>query len=85
MLGKLPTIQVDRFSWNDNFKKHLVVKYNLFTFAVNLEGELAHLVERQVRNLKVVGSSPIFSTVMRRLCKRLFLLYFNLFCCAIAI
>lgn len=28
----------------------------------NCKGELAHLVERQVRNLKVVGSSPIFST-----------------------
>ena len=46
----------------DNIKKHLAVKYKLFTFAMNLQGELAHLVERQVRNLKVVGSSPIFST-----------------------
>ena len=25
------------------------------------DGEVAHLVERQVRNLKVAGSSPVFS------------------------
>ena len=25
-------------------------------------GDLAHLVERQVRNLKVAGSSPVIST-----------------------
>ena len=27
-----------------------------------LDGDLAHLVERQVRNLKVAGSSPVIST-----------------------
>ena len=26
------------------------------------QGDLAHLVERQVRNLKVAGSSPVIST-----------------------
>ena len=31
----------------------------IFTAAI---GDLAHLVERQVRNLKVAGSSPVIST-----------------------
>ena len=29
-------------------------------------GDLAHLVERQVRNLKVAGSSPVISTESKR-------------------
>ena len=42
--------------------KTIAIICNFFNFAKLLHGELAHLVERQVRNLKVVGSSPIFST-----------------------
>ena len=33
----------------------------MITFAA-VSGELAHLVERLVRNQKVTGSSPVFST-----------------------
>ena len=45
-------------------RKNVICKQltNLFAIFANQKGELAHLVERQVRNLKVVGSIPIFST-----------------------
>lgn len=33
---------------------------------IELRGDLAHLVERQVRNLKVAGSSPVISTESRK-------------------
>lgn len=32
------------------------------SMVIELRGDLAHLVERQVRNLKVAGSSPVIST-----------------------
>ena len=46
-------------------------KYSIFAAAkskdlAQLKGDLAHLVERQVRNLKVAGSSPVISTESRR-------------------
>lgn len=40
---------------------HLAQVQKNSNFAVPT-GELAHLVERQVRNLKVAGSIPAFST-----------------------
>ena len=38
-------------------------KFRIFAAAI---GDLAHLVERQVRNLKVAGSSPVISTKSKR-------------------
>lgn len=38
-------------------------RYFFHIFANDNEGGLAHQVERQVRNLKVAGSSPVSSTI----------------------
>ena len=45
----------------NNFHKACRDKHFYCTFAA-AKGDLAHLVERQVRNLKVAGSSPVIST-----------------------
>ena len=43
-------------------KQKFVFLQPLRTLSVSKGGDLAHLVERQVRNLKVAGSSPVIST-----------------------
>ena len=42
--------------------KYIILRYFFRSFAQNDNGGLAHQVERQVRNLKAAGSSPVSST-----------------------
>ena len=42
---------------------YIVLRYFFCSFARINNGGLAHQVERQVRNLKAAGSSPVSSTL----------------------
>ncbi len=42
---------------------YIIIQHFFCSFACNNNGGLAHQVERQVRNLKAAGSSPVSSTL----------------------
>ena len=55
---------VSHLERTDSFFPDFILKtWKVVLTLRRLIGELAHLVERLVRNQKVVGSSPIFSTI----------------------